>query len=401
MKNFPPEPLKSRNSTVRAYVIGLLIIGIIAGGFWVSTAVFPSPTPTPIPTHTINPDQQMATRIIQIATSTAIALTEYTPTTPTPYLTPTPVPTLTEYQLETLRSRFQNDLESAAGFSHPAFDEYVDEIVSRLAWRPAFFLNNYHLEPLVARGDFQGSAYVAIIPQWVTELRVETQLFIFRVTDNMPTLLLTKSWFPTGFYIAFADYYSTMSRTYDFTDVNGNQYPDFAVDWNSGGSCGTGGISLFEIQPNGEIADITPEMGARFSYLTDINDDGVSEFLSIQNSGDIPLPRHGCVPYSENHYYGWNGSAYVDISPTVDVLNYPNIGRYWIRVYQQQGCILPGEVLGVLIDYRARGQLAEMWTLIQPELRWDACSSEVLVANQQAMTDLETWVATEIANSTP
>jgi hypothetical protein len=300
----------------------------------------------------------------------------------------TPTPTLTNHEIEVLRQHWLAELEMAAGFSHSAFDAHLDELVEEVGMIPPNYVRDFHVQPDIARVTYEGSTYVVILAPYISPLMGHT-LLIFQVTDDTP-VLIPDAVESLCCNMRFDPAYSASDDSFDFADVNGNGYPDIAIYADSGGSGEYGGLVLLEITSDGEITNITPQrIDVSPRYLVDIDDDGIFEIFG-NSSYRVPLPGSDTLM---TRYYGWDGTAYQDISATLDEMYWPMIGEFWESVAQSNGCLLPSaEMYQMLMDYLARGQLEEGWVRLQPQLRWDLCSVHVWTNDRDDMDDLMEWV---------
>lgn len=345
-----------------------------------------------------------ATAIIAGATQTVAAQrgTRY-PLTPAP--TATLIPTLSAQEFEDLRLHWITELETAAGFSHPVFDPIANSLVEQLAWlidysnqRSARLRHN-------PRADFQinletrettygGDTYLALNIQ---ASFLHNQLLIFWLAGDLPTLIFDSD-VASGNYL-----WLTLSGMYvdrdlgGFADRNGNGLPELVLENNPGGaSCNRETLTVLEIQPGGQVADITPERALRvfLDGFVDLDGDGVLEIEASEWFFDKPqLSGVFCDRIEIKRYYSWNGTAYVDISGTLGEAYYPDIQAYWDSVAGQDGCLLPNyDMYRMLVSNMAMGRLHEGWSRLAPLLRWEQCFPSVLTASGEDIGQFITWM---------
>ncbi|MFN8372651.1 MAG: hypothetical protein U0694_07210 [Anaerolineae bacterium] len=95
-----------------------------------------------------------------------------------------------------------------------------------------------------------------------------------------------------------------------------------------------------------------------------------------------------------HRYFGWNGTAYVNISSTLGDDYYPAVSAFWNSLPDDAVCVLPSaEMYAMLVDYIAWEQLAQAWAVLEPRLHWDACSPEVFAEHYEEMFTLQDWVS--------
>jgi hypothetical protein len=234
--------------------------------------VQPPPTRTPAPT--LDPWVLTATQIVAEITQTQAAreatasadtwiltvtqiVAEITQTKQAALQTPTPVPTLTAGEKDDLAARWLHELESAAGFTHPVFDEVVAALKKDL---------DYGHEPgwLNIAGQatrYDGMEFLVMIVPDRGYFQIRSQrILAFRVRDGVP------EWLPLpmsaliqlqrGDPISFGD--ETDVYAGGFADRNGNGYPDIWMRTYSTGSSPMEAAALLELRPGGELIDVTP-----------------------------------------------------------------------------------------------------------------------------------------------
>jgi hypothetical protein len=233
----------------------------------------PTPTPTPI--------SPTASPVLDIPTHTPTPSNTQTATY-TPRPTWTPIPTLSVEEMDALRQRWILDLETAAGFNHPVFDEFVDEWLET-PWGDSWLRRNMHMTPKIEELNFVGDTYVAMIVD-DSDHFMGHGLLLFRLVDGEPQLIPNPIRYDySSDFLNFAeeDYQEV---TAGFADRNGNGYPDLTVYASSGGNCGLIMPLILEIHPGGEVVDLTPFTSMQFrAELVDLNNDGVLEQYLRQN----------------------------------------------------------------------------------------------------------------------
>ena len=373
----------------------------------------PSNSLSSTPTFAPTPDRFLtATAIIAAATEIAVNVTMTAAADNGISATTTHIPALSTGETEALRYRWLSELEAAAGFSHPVFVRLVDSLVEDAVAAIVYQNQNGYgngsevrrllLQPEVEHAKFDGKFYVAVITisEFVTSSPMPHSLFLFHISEGVPILLsnpIEDNRFLFGSEITFD---RDGQFPGGFGDRNANGVPDLLVHSSdfvgSSGCIDWGTPMLLEFQADGSFADITPYSHS-FPWLKpagvlDLDHDGILEFRMRDDMG-TPLLGDRCE-LELIRYYGWNGKAYVDISPSLPETLWPGIEAFWRSIEEEKGCILPSlEMYQALLDYEARGQLATGWQRIQSTLRWDLCSPESLERNKRDMNDLIEWIS--------
>ena len=311
--------------------------------------------------------------------------------TPLPTLTLTS--TLSDLDKENLRTGWRADLEKATGFSDPLLDNVTQDLLDLLSWEYSVADLGSHLSIDVERRNYQGDDYIAIIVHSLHSVYFD-EFWMFRVHDDVPRIVLTSreirssgilnfSWVIDGHYLG------------GFEDRNANGQPDLAIYTNGGGSCDSSQIRIVEIASNGELSDLSPNIGASVTNLVDVNNDGMPEIQAGWSASDIPLAIKTCYIYLVR-YYGWDGTAYQDISPTLDESLWPVVGQFFKNIQSRDGCLFPDytdiSIYELLLAYQGMGRLEEGWQSLQPQLRWDKCSPEILAKRGEDMGKFLAWV---------
>lgn len=422
--------MESRNTAIRPVLLGLALV-VVLTALWAAgcSSETPAPIATAVPTQSpsvvlvtklpaatyvltawpttsqqqptpvivtvtpgIDPRFQTATAVVAGATATAMVYT------------PIPLPTLSNQETDHLRQRWLTQLEATAGFSHPALDDAVDKMVqaassvmehSTTDFGPQDRFRNVELSMEVESTTFDGDTYKVVIVTY-DRLYASHQLLMFRISNgNVEEIPISVITTPIGNFLGFDDRHWGLDG---FTDRNGNGYPDLAIH-SSGGQYL---MILLEIQPDGTVVDISPVISSDdkvTTYLVDLELDGVLEFLAAQHAinpqGVCPVQPCGLI-----RYYGWNGTAYVDITSSLDIAYWPEIGAFWDRVSDQNGCLLPDySMYAMLMAYEARDELPEGWVLLEPALRWDECSAEQIEQHGEDMDNLLEWLGARLGDS--
>jgi len=351
----------------------------------------------------LDADQVRATQMIAGATATIGALQTATQRAIEAY---TPPPTLTSDELQGLHERWLDELETAAGFSHPVFEEVVDGLVQTAPDAYAEYLRNFHMQPEIERTEYEGSTYVALIVEPEFILAGSRRLLLFRLTDDGPVLL--PDVLNTGFY-----YYITFSGVrfgHDgdlggFADRNGNGYPDLAIDTDSNGSCGVQAMQVLEIRPDDRVMNLSP------ITMQHLGDSAPRDFVDLEGDGILEIvvatysvapTSYGCHIPAMIQYYAWDGTAYQNISPTLDESYYPAIDQYWSSIDREDVCLLPDQPMyQMLIDYIALGRLEEGWLRLQRVLHWERCPGDLTDFQRDHMLSLVAWVGSHLPIATP
>lgn len=400
-----------RTRRVRAFLLGGLLVAIALSTMYATAAAFdhpaqpvtsPSPSLDPIfatatylvgratemargtavtpvqqiaATVSLDPMLLTATYIVQRATDAELATQQTNPSR-------TPAPTLTTEEAEVLRLRWKAELESAAGFTHPIFDQITYNLILDdwkwiwTGWDP----HNISLDPQTHRITYEESTYVAILHIWGGLF--PSPLLVFRLTGNDVTLI---------FHSRSTPYYWDSEG---FADRNANGYPELALGGYSGGNCGGFTISLLEIRPSDELVNVAPEVSGEVNLneWVDVDNDGLLEIKGFDRVG-IPLYGVSCPELQIIHLYRWNGTAYEDVTAEYGAAYYPNLETYWDSIEPSEGCLLPDYAMyEMLVGSIALGQLQEAWSRLWDSLQWGECSGAVLVEHASEMTDLLTWV---------
>jgi hypothetical protein len=128
----------------------------------------------------------------------------------------------------------------------------------------------------------------------------------------------------------------------------------------------------------------------------DLENDGIMEIKANWIASDIPISMNHCSS-ALTRYYAWDGSAYRDISASLDESHWPAIGQYFDTPQVDNGCLLPDvPMYWMLLGYEAMGRLEEEWQSLQPQLRWNECSPEILVDRGEDMGKFLIWVGTHL-----
>ncbi len=323
---------------------------------------------------------------------------------------PTLIPTMSADDENALLTRWMNELEAATGFTHPVFGSIAYELLQGLRFNREHIDQFPGLEtdisavPVVTRVEYGGYEFVALVTR-EPALPAAT-LWIFRLTDDEVILISGDLPFSLG-----AVYGDLDPSLYEFNDFNKNGLPDVMVDFNSGGSCPSTWLGLFEIQPDGNVINVAktiPENGPHefgsvevdtnlytsiIRYETvDVNQDGIPEIKVVGKYFDFPKQPNmggGCYFLPMTRYYAWDGNEYRDITSTLDEAYYPSIDTYFKSV-QESGCSLPGSQ--VIIDYFVLGRLKEGWARIASQMHLEMCPAETLVGRGEDIGKFLAWV---------
>jgi hypothetical protein len=266
-----------------------------------------------------------ATAIIAYATGTFSCSV-----TPTP--TRTPEPTLTDFELNKLRREYKNTLVDALGFEHPIFEQIVTDFLNSEQELRSEHGLSYPFAPEIIRTELEDSEYIAVVIHAPHHSRLyHDRLYMFQITDNVPRLLAIPAQEPstrTGIS-------APMLFTPSFGDKNNNGLLDLAVGGSWGGNCCLPSISLLEINADGDLVNITP--GTDETYIVeyeDINNDGVYELIGNSNNSFSGY-------FIVTHWYGWNGTAYVDISGEYEEFYQPEIDALLADLENNIDCYPP------------------------------------------------------------
>jgi hypothetical protein len=298
----------------------------------------------------------------------------------------------TEAELNLLRARWRQSLVDAAGFDHPEFDVIVE---GQIEWlnRGSFDIEeelNSVLETDIQKFDIGDAEIIVMIPRSHFSVLLD-QVYVFGVTDEAVHILPF-----SDDVIGYVHFAST-----HLSDHNLNGYPEVAVFYHPGGNCGIEELQLLEIRWPEAVLNLTPALdvyGINTYAVKDLDDDGISEYLAIDRSVYTPFVGGGCNPIQVPRYYGWDGTAYVDILHTLDQSYWPTIQRYWGQLPHDAACVLPDyPMYQMLVSYRTWGRLAQGWSRLEGRLRWDACSAEVMKEYSDDMNALLRWIAQQFA----
>jgi hypothetical protein len=396
------------------YVILVMVCLAVCG-----VAAFVQLASTEIPpSSALDPDQRWATQIIAGATMTAEAINNPilrlwgsvrsvlfppppSPTRPRGIVNyPTSVPTLTSIELQQLHSQWLTDIETAVGFSYPLFEEAIDDFFQFSD--PDYIANMQRQPPEIARTTFQNDEYVAVAPMPSLYPPSDAgQFLLFRVTDDVPSLI---------FQGDALDYDLTTVDLNDegFTDYNGNGYPDIVLYATLGVTCAQPiFLRLLEIREGGEVVDITPETDFN-QYQTargiDLDRDDIIEIEVIERFNTLYRIGGSCNFVNINRYFAWDGTAYRDISATLDESYYPATQMFWESVEAAGACLLPSPLMyEMLLSEYVRSNLVDAWGRLQPRLRWSECSRDIIMQHNWEMRGLEEWIVDYLppATATP
>jgi hypothetical protein len=377
------------------------------------------------PATTLDAFELTATHIVGQATNAALAATDpflitatyvvaqATAHAPTQLPTPTPLPTPNASQMAEMRAVLLAELEAAAGFSHPVFDELVMEYLSELPNDGgATAYDNYRRSggvlSEISRIEFGDWEYVAITVYKTAFQGLLQSLLVFRHRNGSAQLLpFPPSQMDGGYYWSEAYVFNLSDYDWDteegyverplgFDDRNRNGLPDLAVRVSSGGNNGYGGMVLVEITEESRLIDIAPTPNdAIVREIRDINNDGLDELVAY---GCIPHPFNDMCNYDRwfgiERYFGWDGERYVDISATLDAdVYYPALSQFWDTFDETSTCVLPSlEMYDMLVAAYIRGELDAQWERLQPSLRWGGCSVSSLQDYRIHLSSLVQWV---------
>jgi hypothetical protein len=351
----------------------------------------------------IDPLYVTATAFILQMTYQAAGTTDFSGT---PAPSSTLIPTLTFEEAENLRLRLNNEMETAAGFSHPVFDHIAYRLVSSAFYEIAsanqlrasqmeVSLYTSTLDIQIRRMIHHDINYVAVIVRGFEHSSDE--LLVFQLKD-IPILIFNN--IQDGVYHFFRLSFSSEENRDlgGFADRNGNGRLDLAVMNLPTGTCGFSTLTLLEMQDDGQLENIAPTNWRTYSKaLSDTNDDGILE-IKVVEFFDIPIPVN-CGQFPVTHWYGWNGTAYVNISGELGESYYPDIQAYWDSLASKDGCLLPSyEMYQMLVSYIAMGRLQEGWARLGPLLQWEKCSPETLVEQSEEFGQFLEWIGTELQN---
>jgi hypothetical protein len=175
---------------------------------------------------------------------------------------------------------------------------------------------------------------------------------------------------------------------YPLDDRNHNGKPDFAFGLYSGGNCCPPTMIIEEIQPDGQITNLTPKMNMWFLDWIDINGDGMPEVKGERRfftPGIEFSPHWGYATLTR--WFGWDGNAYTDSSKhlkgyyqkriaslveTVEQL--PNCSDWYIRstpisIESPQVYAPLQNIAQAMVDAYAIGEMQQVWDNIKVTLR--------------------------------
>jgi hypothetical protein len=382
--------------------------------FQTVTAIYAATETTNVPTSELDPIAMTATHIVQQATLAAATANPPRPqgvgTLDPVFLTvtalytqgeppmirvePTAAPTLTSAEIELLYHRWKTDLETAAGFSHPAFDEAVTQLLDSRHFSIDGRINSRNFEPEIQidRIFFDGRTYVAVlVPTGPVSGCEMSKLLLFRMDTDRPMLLpdlISPESVSGDCHIHF---FTDENNPYvsGFEDRNGNGYPEIAIITAPGANNPERRIILLEIRPGGEIVDISPiTYGNMMPYeFIDLNHDGILEIRAVDWFFD------GNTRNPTTRFYGWDGTRYRDISNTVDISLWPEITAFQNALEGSEGCLVPyGRVYTVMLEYIAMERLEEGWVWLQSHTHWDKCTPQQLEQDGDRIDAFIRWL---------
>jgi hypothetical protein len=317
---------------------------------------------------------------------------------------PGAAPTMSHDETEQFARRWTNELETAAGFSHPVFSYIAYQVLNaggRGRWG-----SNQGLRAIVTRTTYNGSDYVAMVLPELFLPFGSADVWMFRLTNGSnPILLSNTDGFVPHFGYLSEDFNEGQFR---FGDVNGNGRPDLVLKLTSAGSCPNNGIEILEVQDNGDVLNVANSILNNSDFSADVANERMEDVihqvdLMIQN-GETEVKvtyRVNVLPGLHDYtcdsflplvrYFRWEGTAYKDITATLSVSDYPDIDRYFTSI-TGKSCLLPDAAMNqMLIDYAALGRLSEGWARLAPRLQWDKCSPAALEESGETMGALLTW----------
>lgn len=349
-------------------------------------AVLPSNTPQAVlimPTSSLMPAQMTATSLVATfyATQTigAGGIPQqppilFMPPTQTLVPTRTPSPTLTQREATEQIEATTDSLDTAFGFSHPVFQEIAKDFVG--GERAVFGDMSIEIE----KTQFEGSTYAVGIIDFGLYSR---HILFFRVDNEDVVLLADMSVGDHAGYSVQGD-----PSTPGFADRNQNGLPDIALSGFSGGSHITVGMALMEITEEGELVNVAAATTWYHDIsFVDIDGDQIPEIVGYRREGygsGAGLSRccSSTTSLCELGYFqlfGWNGTAYVDVSA-----EHPDFYLPAIVYTHMNGCDNIGSVCQALVNYYTMGQLEEGWQSLQ-----DTCSP-TMAPEMQAT--IEAWI---------
>lgn len=314
----------------RAFLLKHLLIFIALAYGLIMTALFGAAiagTEIVFIPVTLTPDPLALTATAIVARATQMAAGTIT--------TPTPIPTLSSMEAETFRKHWLKNLEDEIGFIHPVLEETVDEITESLNSNLDIInYTGYGFNPLshnilrdVKKTIFEEREYVAVVLRTYDFSRV----FIFEVRDNLPILLLDSKdlhYLPFAVLNPFADQLGELldvenSTPVGFADRNGNSLPDISIHFNNHGSNPTLFMTIFEINSNDELINLTDDLDARVFDFVDLDGDNIWELQAVQSRYIPEKLRPTLTPYSYSVqdiivWFRWSGEAYERLPLTED-----------------------------------------------------------------------------------
>jgi hypothetical protein len=377
---------------------------------------------------TLDPLAVTASAIVQGATDTAAAqqATSAAPgfeplaataTTMVQRATLGPHPTLSSEIVGFIQQQFVDILKSSLGFYHPVFEEAAGSAAAS-----RFFQLGMPYKPQVVTTDFESNKYVAAIlpaslpyngPYRFDPDYPADGLFVFRIPDGTGTPILVDKIAGSGpaseFFNLYPDGLDTGFLTnahrrdaypeppvYGFQDVNKNGLPDLAITGYPGGNTPWLLLMLYEITGDHQVVNITPHVPARWDgfYMdgfADPNGDGVWEIRMADVANAAANLFHPQM--YDTRWFGWNGSAYVDITSQMADFYQPDIDAFMSQLQNAGPCFRPtDEMSWALAHYFELGRLREAWAEIEPRLRWNECTPEQMADFDYGIPLIQQWV---------
>lgn len=354
----------------------------------------------------IDPLLATATYILAGATETQAAYMTNTAVagfglpTPQPQLPTylaTPVVPISPQEIESHRNEYLGDLISATGFKHPIFDGIIANILENNAksgrWEDGHSIH-------VVQTQAEGAKYLGLIVQLDSSWLWSDRLFMFQISNNAPILLQNPlahvDGLGLGFYGRIVDNWNENDPAWidkyifvhGFYDWNHNGLPDLAISSDSAGNCcSSPQLHLIEIKTDGTIEDISPSNVDVVPYgFVDPDHDGQWEIIGISRRG-------GAGP-EYYHWFGWDGTTYVDTSADHADFYQPQIDAFKQKLETNLQCHDPRsyELESILYSYKAMGRLKEGWAEIETLLNWDTCTADHLKQFGGNMAYIERWV---------
>jgi hypothetical protein len=264
-----------------------------------------------------------------------------------------------------------NQLVSAVGFEHPTLMEAAHDIAEYPHLQTLGFSQTVHIQ----ENQFQNAHYVSIaLP---TKSFPGQRFLLFMDTGDSGSLI-----------------YGTVSSGVPSTveDRNDNGKPDFVYYFNWGGNCCPTQLRLIESTPDEGWADIAPKSNDVYPVgIADLNGDGLFE---IEGAAFYPPPLSQVIRSDYVvliRWFGWNGSAYVDISAHQHNFYETRINRLLSKIVKFSCPINwnTKNLYEVLLNYYAMGQLRNGWKKLQPLLDLDNCirsdSDKIILERFQQM----------------